>query len=167
MREAYLAGGFKFDRGTASKFFRRPIIAARIQEIVAERQALTRAVAAKAVEESGMDRAWTLRNLRIVALVGMRGHPRHRADGTPVLDPAGNQLYGKPDLNAAKDALKLIGQENGMFRTQIELGGPGDFARLSDAELQKELLEQAQKLGLPKAALKLLEYQPAEEEEEV
>lgn len=165
-REAYRAGGFSYDQATASRFFNRPVIKARIQEIIAERVQTERQIALVAAQEAGVDRAWVMRHMRHAALGAMRGHPRYHRDGKRMLDDQGNQIYGKPDWGPAVEALKLIGQEQGMFINRAEIGAPGDFERLTDADLHRQLVDQAQKLGLPADAVKLLEYAGGEDDEE-
>ncbi len=165
-REAYRAGGLKYDGGSASKLFARKEVKARIQEILAEQHEMTRVAAQKSAQEAGTDRAWVIRNLRNVALLGMRGHPLYDRMGKQLLDANGNVRYGKPDLTPAAYALRLIGMDQGMFIQRTEIGGPGDFARMSDAELMQELTLQAESLGIPADAIKLLEHQPTESEED-
>lgn len=165
-REAYRAGGYKYDPGSAGKLFAKPIMKARVAELIAEQQEMTRIAAQRAAQEAGTDRAWVIRNLRNVALLGMRGHPLYDRMGKQLLDANGNVRYGKPDLTPAAYALKLIGMDQGMFIQRTEIGGPGDFARMSDAELLQELTSQAESLGIPAEAIKLLEHQPTESEED-
>ena len=166
-RESYRAGGFKYDPGAAARFFKRPVIATRVQEIIAERAQTERHIAQVAAQEAGTDRAWVIRHLKHAALMGLRGHPRHDRNGKRMLDEQGNQIYGKPDIGPAVDALKLIGIDQGMFINRTEIGQPGDFERMTDADLQNALIEQAQKLGLPADAVKMLEYAgPADDEDE-
>jgi len=47
------------------------------------------------------------------------------------------------DQSAANRALELLGKELRMFKDQIEIGGPGDFETLSDAELRRYVTEEA------------------------
>lgn len=163
-REAYRAGGLKFDPSSASKLFNRPEMKARIQEIIAERAATERQVARRAVEEAAIDRAWVVRHLRHNALTAMRGHPLYDRAGRPLLDASGNPRYGKPDHQAAATSLRLIGLDLGMFVNRSEVGAPGDFARMSDDELRGELRKLMELIGAPAEMLELIE--PDEEGEE-
>jgi hypothetical protein len=92
--------------------------------------------------------------------------------GQPVLDENGvqtGQYSGKPDSNGANTALKLVGMEcYGMFIERVEIGGPGDFSRLTDQELAKRALDDATALGLPAEATEalLLTFQPQEPSED-
>lgn len=90
--------------------------------------------------------------------------------GQPVIDrKTGEQIpgrySGKPDAAGANQALKLIGMECfGMFVERVEVGGPGDFSRLSDAEFDEKLKEEALAAGLPEDAVAgLLTYNPPED----
>lgn len=46
-----------------------------------------------------------------------------------------------PDRGAANRALELLGKEAGMFVDRREVGAPGDFARLEDAQLDALIAE--------------------------
>jgi len=164
--ESYRAGGYvSSDVSTAAKLFKKPAVAARVLEIQNERIATERTVAAKAAEEAGVDRAWVIRHLKHNALAAMRGSPMYNNKGVPLKDEHGNPRFGKPDHAAAAKSLELIGRDQGMFINRHEVGGPGEFERMSDKELNKELIEQAMKVGLTQEAIKLLTYQPEAEEE--
>lgn len=163
-REAYRAGGLKYDPASASRLFNRPELKNRIAEIIAERARTERQVAARAVEEAAIDRAWVIRHLRHNALGAMRGHPLYDRKGEILRDANGNPRYSKPDHQAAATSLRLIGLDIGMFINRTEVGAPGDFARMSDRELQVELRNLVQAMGAPPEMLELLE--PAEEGEE-
>jgi phage terminase small subunit len=65
------------------------------------------------------------------------------------------------------DALELLGKHLGLFIERHEIGGPGDFARMTDDELHQALVGQAEALGLPEDAIAgLLTYRKAETEPE-
>ncbi len=149
--EAYMAVSMakKKDKATAGKFFARPEIAARVQEIIAERHATEREVARKAAVEAEVDRAFVMRGLRNNGLLAQRGHPLYDKAGNRLRDAEGNYRYGKPDLMAANRAYELLGREIGMFINRHEVGGPGDFARLTEEELNAQLVETLQAFGVP------------------
>lgn len=163
-REAYRAGGLKFDPASASRLFNKPEMKARVAEIQHERAQTERQIAAQSVAEAAIDRAWVIRHLKHNALAAMRGHPLYTRDGDFLRDKAGNPRYGKPDHAAAAVSLKLIGADLGMFIQRTEIGGPGDFARMSDGELQQELRTLVEAMGLPPEMLALVG--PGEDEEE-
>mgnify|MGYP001578581487 CR=1 FL=1 len=165
-REAYRVGKLKFDRASASRMFRKPEMIARIAEIQAERAHNERQVGMQSATEAAVDRAWVLRHLKHNALAAMRGHPLHDRTGDVLLDKEGNPRYSKPDHTAAAKSLELIGRDLGMFIQRTEIGGPGDFERMSDTELQAELVTVAERIGIPLDALKQLTQQPVEEDED-
>ena len=163
-KEAFRAGGLKYDGASAHRLFKRPEMVARIAEIQRERAETERQIAQQSVAEAAIDRAWVLRHLKHNALAAMRGHPLYDRAGNYLKDAYGNQRYGKPDHNSAALSLKLIGTDLGMFINRTELGVPGDFARMSDGELQTELRKLAEQIGLPADVLTMLEHQTEDEE---
>jgi hypothetical protein len=88
--------------------------------------------------------------------------------GQPVFDDTGVQIpgkfTGKPDAAGANRALHLIGLELGMFIDRHEMGGPGDFSRLSDDELLAKIEEDATALGVPADVIEqlLVTFQPSD-----
>lgn len=148
--EAYMAtGAKKKNKGTAARFFNRPEIAARVQEIIADRHATERLVAQRAAAEAEVDRAFVMRGLRNNALLAQRGHPLYDRQGNRLRDAEGNYRYGKPDLMAATRSYELLGREIGMFIARHEVGGPGDFARLTEDELNGQIVETLRAFGVP------------------
>lgn len=148
--EAYMAtGAKKKNKGTAARFFGRPEIQGRVQEIIAERHATERQVAQRAAAEAEIDRAFIMRGLRNNALLAQRGHPMYDRAGQRLKDAEGNYRYGKPDLMAANRSYELLGREIGMFINRHEVGGPGDFARLTEEELNAQLVQTLQAFGVP------------------
>jgi hypothetical protein len=165
-KEAVLAAKMKYDPPAASRLVRRPAIQARIAEIQHERDRTERQIAAQSVSEAAVDRAWVIRHLKHNALAAMRGHPLYDRGGNFLKDANGNPRYGKPDHAAAAVSLKLIGTDLGMFINRTELGGPGDFARMTDTELFGELRGLVEAMGLPPEMLALVEPETEDEEEE-
>lgn len=156
--EAYLAVSTtkKKDKVTAQKFFSRPEIAARVHEIIAERHQMERQIAQRAAAEAEVDRAFVMRGLRNTALLAQRGHPMYDREGKRMRDADGNLRYGKPDLMSANRAYELMGREIGMFITRHEVGNPGDFARLTEDELNGQISETLQMFGVPEKLVKKL-----------
>jgi len=165
-KEAMRAGGLKYDGASASRLFNRPEMKARIAEIIAERAHTERQIAAQSVSEAAIDRAWVIRHLKHNALAAMRGHPLYTRDGDFLRDKNGNPRYGKPDHAAAAVSLKLIGSDLGMFIQRTEIGGVGDFARMSDGELHQELRSLVEQMGLPPEMLALVGPEGEDEEDE-
>lgn len=166
--EAYTAGGYKKDTSSATRLFKNPEIQRRCAEIIAERQQLDRQTAQRAAAEAEIDRAWVMRNLRTNALLAMRGHPLYDRGGNRLKDNEGNYRFTKPDHMAANRSLELLGREINMFINKHEVGGPGDFARLTEEELDGALKTTLEAFGVPeKMAAKLIQdlngtYRPEE-----
>lgn len=159
--KAYALAGFKGRRGVASDFFRRPKIAARVSELLEARRQVEQRAMLSAAERLGLDKYWVLERLKYNAEIALRGRP--------VLDERGiqtGQFEGRPNHNAATRALNLIGKELGMFVERIEIGGPGEFASMSDSELTEKARQDALALGMPPEAVEtlLLTFQPQDDE---
>ena len=148
-REAVLAAKMKYDPAGASRLFKRPEVQERIAEISAERIRTERQIAQQSVSEAAIDRAWVIRHLKHNALAAMRGHPLYDRGGNILKDAQGSPRYTKPDHTAAAKSLELIGRDLGMFIQRTEIGGVGDFARMSDTELQQEPRGPVEAMGLP------------------
>ena len=161
-RVAYLAGGFKYNRAGAHRLCHKPEITTRVAEIRAQREEHDSKARQEAAKRSGIDIAWIEEQQAYVVRLAMRGHPVRDKDGRIRRDPETQQPIYKPDLQAANQGLITLGRMKGAFIDRTEIGAPGDFARLSDEDLNKKLLEQARELGLPEEVILQLTYQPAE-----
>lgn len=156
---AYAKGGFARHAASASKFAKRPDIARRVREIQQDRIKTEFDASENAAKSLGIDKRWVLERLRFNAERALRGQP--------VFDEKGVQIPGKftgrPDGATANQALKLIGMELGMFIERHEIGGPGDFSRLTDEELAAKVGVDAAALGMSQEATEalLLTFQPA------
>ena len=166
IKQAYLAGGYKYQPASASRFCARPEVKARVQEIVAERSALEARALQVAAKETGMDRAWWDRHVNVAILGALRGDPVRDRTGKKMRDPETGDVIYKPNREAAIKGLDLYARSQGWLVQKTEVGGPGDFARLAEDELDAQIERMAQELGLP-PDIKLLEYfrQPTEEAE--
>lgn len=139
--EAYLAAGYKAKNASvASAAATRLLKKVNIQARVAELQT-------KAEERAVVDRAWVLKRLvenvdRAMTVIAVT-----TKDGQ-----TGEYKY---EGSVANRALELLGKELGMFVDRKEVGGPGDFERMSDAELDEFIRLEAHGLGIaakPKSA---------------
>ena len=159
--EAYSSVGFSSNPKTAYVFFKRPEVIARVREIQQQRIQTEIVSSELAAKQLGITKRWVLERLKYNAERCLRGQP--------VFDEAGVQIpgrfTGKPDAAGANRALHLIGLELGMFLERHELGGPGDFGRLSDEELLSEIKGSAVALGVPSDVIEqfLVTFQPAED----
>jgi hypothetical protein len=104
----------------------------RIDEIMADRQRRDEKATERAIEKSAISKAWVLENLRQNAERALQ----QRA----VLDAQGKETGEfKYDGAVANRALELIGKELGMFINRREQGRPGEFADLTDEQLDEEI----------------------------
>lgn len=148
VRASYHEAGFTGKPSVATKFFKRPPIISRISEIVAQRHANERKANEIATKKVAVDKEWVLHRLMYNAEQSLRGRPIKDRQGNPIPGQ-----FTQPNESAANRALELIGNHLGMFIQRHEIGAPGDFARLSDDELNDALAEQAKALGLPDEAI--------------
>jgi hypothetical protein len=74
--------------------------------------------------------------------------------GLPLYDRNGD-LTGayKPDLHAAIAGLRAAAHITGLLVQKHEIGQPGAFARMTDAELNDALLTQCKVVGLSERSL--------------
>jgi len=101
--------------------------------------ALQDKVVAAAVEKAAISKAWVIEKLIENVDRAMQHAPvrRKSASGGEEEIP-GEFVYNG---SVANKALELLGKEVGMFVDRKEVGGPGDFARMSDEELDDFLAE--------------------------
>jgi len=145
--ESYEGAGFKPNKPGATTFFKRPYIASRIIELQQQIHGDTRRAREIAIKKVVLEDTWIIERAKYVVELALRG--------SPIMDnghPTG-RFDGKTNLRAATDALRLCADIKGLRVQKIELGGPGDFARMTDDELDLALVEQAKGLGLPEEAV--------------
>ena len=142
---SYRAAGFKGKPASATTFFKRPEIVHRVQEIIQDRYEDERKSREIATQEAGIDKSWVLKRLKYLTDISLQKKEivRH---GKVV-------GYGAQDGPTAVKCLTLATQIGGLIVHRHELGGPGDFARMTDDELDMALVEQAKGLGLPEDAV--------------
>lgn len=148
---------------TASKFFAQPHIKERIKEVrelkakLAEQRELESS--AEAARKLGLTKTKVLQMLLFNAEACLRGVPIYDKDGKPT----GTYTGIPTNPAAANQALKLMGMEAfGMFVERMEIGGAGDFARLTEEELAARIEADAAALGLSDDAveeMRLITYQ--------
>lgn len=162
---SYKAAGYSGNPGAATRFFKRHDMASRVTEIIADGFEDQRKAREVAVNDAGIDEAWIVKRLKYLADVSLQGYPIKRRDVDGRLVATGE--LGKPDGPTAVKCLTLAAQMRGLLVQKHEIGAPGDFARMSDEELDNSLVEQARKLGLPEPAVtRLLELRANEPGEE-
>ena len=184
---AHGLAGYVADRRNAANLRNQNDIARRITELLDKREALDSAVTAKAMEKLAITKEAILSELAKIAFANMQDYMKVGPDGAPTLnfkdltrDQAAALVEitveefrdGRTDarevrrvkfkLGDKKGALVDLGKHFGMFIERHEVGEPGEFARMSDAELSQALLEQAEKLEI-ELPQHLLTYQPKDE----
>lgn len=157
VKDAFIAGGYNYDPAQATRMCQRPQIRARVSEILETRVSIERVANEDAAKALGIDKKWVLERLKFNCERALRGQPVLDANGVQT-----GKYTGRPDGATANNALKLIGMELGMFIERHEIGGPGDFSRMTDEELAKRAFEDAAALGLPAEATEalMLTFQP-------
>ena len=157
---AYIRAGFspKGARGSATKLLKQNAsIFQRRDEILAEREKLRSAGAVAAAEKEQVTKEYVLRGLKTVAERCLQSAMVVNKRGDPVLceTPDGNMAVAYQfDAPGANRSLELLGKEIGMFVERKEQGKPGEFAALTDEQLDadiKETVELAIKSGTAKA----------------
>src|SRR5688572_20825131 len=140
-KQAYEAGGYKFNKSTANRLCRSPQIVQRVREIKAEREEMSAIARQTAARESGVDLAWIEKHQKQAVLLAMRGEPVRDRDGRKKTDPETNEVIYKRDLIAANQGLVTLGRMKGAFIDRTEIGGPCEFCRLTEGESAEQYTE--------------------------
>lgn len=130
--EAYEKAGFQPNDGNACKLANRPEILDRIKEI-------TGAVTVQAMKQAAIDKTWVIERLVENVNRAMQAEAVKRGD-----EETGEYRY---EGSVANRALELLGKELGMFIERKEVGKPGEFDQMSDAELNAEITSILQNIG--------------------
>jgi hypothetical protein len=144
---SYKAGGYTGNPGAATKFFHRDVIRARVMEIQDEAFKSQRRATEIATKKAGLEESWIIERVKYAIEIALRGEPILDANGNPT------GKFGKRNVKAAIDGLRLASDFKGMRIQRHEVGGPGDFARMTDDELDASLVETARALGFPEATV--------------
>lgn len=141
---AYKDAGFTGNTtASATKVANRADVKARVQEIIATQHRKEIQSNERAIEKASIDKGWIVERLKYTAEFGLRGRP--------LLDNTGRDTGRwsvKPDLRAATGALRTLAQMGGHLIERYEFGAPGDFARLTDDELNLKLIEVGEAIGI-------------------
>lgn len=92
------------------------------------------------IDKAGLNKEWVIAQLMENVAMAKQAEPVLDADGKETGE------Y-KQNLPAANKALELLGVELGMFIKKAEVGKPGEFSDLTDAELEREIKERERQLG--------------------
>ena len=146
LRSSYEKAGYGGKQANAVRFFKQPHIVERVQEIVQQRFEDERKAREIATQEAGIDKSWVLKRLKYLTDISLQKVEIMRHGKL-------TGVYGAMDGPTAVKCLTLATQIGGLIVHRHELGGPGDFARMTDDELNGALVQQAQALGLPEEAI--------------
>lgn len=142
--QVYKEAGYKGSSAeAASKVCRHPEVQGRLAELVHERHAAQRQVNERALEQESITKGYLVSRLKFLADSSIRG--------TKVTyDKDGNPSYQRTSADGAvaHSCLHTLAKMGGHLIDKVEVGQPGDFARLSDDELTKELLLVGESIGI-------------------
>lgn len=176
--DAYVLAGYAANRGNAASLKKREYIQKRLAELLERRDTIEEQATERAIAKLAITKEAVLRELAKIGFANMQDYMTVGPDGAPTLnfkDLTREQAAalveitveefrdGRTDsrevrrvkfkLADKKGALVDIGKHLGMFIERHEVGDPGEWARMSDAELNGSLAEQARALGLPETAI--------------
>jgi len=159
IKEACKDAGYSSHAAQCTAKTNQPHIKERVAELRAMRDKVVSRVLTQDMESTaqiavrlGISKEKIIQGLWWNAQRCLRGQPELDANGVQT-----GRFIGKPDSHGANQALKLVGLECfGMFVERLEIGGPGDFSRMTDDELAKRAMEDAAALGLPAEATEAL-----------
>lgn len=131
---AYVLAGYS-DKGAkqgASRLLTNDDVCLRIECLRGQKELMHKETVTAVIQNAGISKEWIIEQL--VENVAMA------KSAIPVLDSEGIPTGEyKQNLAAANKALELLGSELGMFIKKVETGGPGDFERMTDDELERQL----------------------------
>jgi phage terminase small subunit len=160
--DAYAIAGYRPSPSAAGNLRKKTEIMLRVSELMSEREQIHAQSTAEAIQSAALTKTWVITHLMENALTCLGKMPvKVSLEGGGVLE-----TYER-NPPAANKALELLGREIGMFIERVEVGDPGEFARMTDDELTAQLIETAEKLEIEPSALEHLRitYQPKDEDE--
>jgi phage terminase small subunit len=172
--EAYVLAGYKPSRPHASHLQHQSNIGQRVAEILATRERIDTKAVERAIERTAITKQRVLEELAKIGFANMKDYMGATPEGDPYLDfsaltrdqaaalsevtvedfvdgrgeNARSVRRVKFKLHDKKGALVDIGKEIGMFINRNETGKPGDFASLSDEELDRRLIALMMERGI-------------------
>jgi hypothetical protein len=147
--EAYRAGGYVYKPSNANRVCRSPTIEARVQAIILERASIETRAREIGMQRAALTEEWIILRLKHVIDLSIRG--------LPVYDRHGNPTGAfKSNLDAAIDGLRTAAQIAGLLVQKREVGDPGAFSRMTDAELTNAVIENCKAIGLSARSLQEL-----------
>lgn len=148
--EAYKAAGFTGKTpASAGVVALRADVKARVSEIIAARHRQEIRSEERAIEKAAIDKSWIVARAKYVVDRAVRGtKPMYNNKGENV-----GWLPAASDNGAAIDGLTLLAKMGGFLINLHEIGQPGDFSRMSNEELDGELIEIGKAIGIPETAI--------------
>lgn len=141
---AYTEAGYKGSTtAAATKASNHPEVLVRKAEIIRERHEVERRSTDMAIEKESITKSYIVTRLKYIADRAIRGTKPVYEKGVVT-----SWLPSNSDNNAAVAALKVLAQMGGHLIERVELGQPGDFARLSDEDLERELITVGESIGI-------------------
>jgi DUF917 family protein len=132
--QAYVEAGYKANRHNASALARTQPILTRVSELLEKREQADAKATERALEKLALTKEWVIGKLIENVERSMQARRVRGKDG----EEQGEYQY---QGNVANRALELLGKELGMFIDRKETGKPGDFAGLTDDELDAQIEE--------------------------
>ena len=189
-QEAYGIAGFVANRANAATLRRKKPIQDRVTELLERRDLIEEKATGRAIAKLEITKDSILAELAKIAFANMADYMTVDDQGDPTLDfgrltrdqaaaltevTVESFRDGRTDsrqvrrvkfkLGDKRAALVDLGKHFGMFIERHEVGGVGEFARMTEEELSRDLLSQADKLGIDPAAVQhLLTYQPKDDD---
>jgi hypothetical protein len=139
--DAYRAGGYLYKPANASRLCRSAAIEARVEEILRERATNEAKAREIGIQRAGLSEEWIVTRLKYVIDLSIRGVPKYDRKGNPL-------GVFKSDLDAAINGLMTAARIAGLLVQKHEIGGSGEFARMTDEELDCALVAQSRSIGL-------------------
>jgi len=167
--KAWIAAGYdtnaKAAAVSANRMLKQPRIAARVDELLERKAEIEVKATERAIEKTGITKAAVLEELAKIGFANMADFIQTQEDGSAFVDLSKltrdqaaaigeitSEVYmegsgedakavkrTKFKLLDKKAALVDIGKHLGMFIDRKEVGGPGDFAAMTEEELYAEL----------------------------
>jgi phage terminase small subunit len=156
--QAYILAGYSENgaKQSAARLLTNADVCARIDYLRKQKEQQHSEAVSTVIQRVGITKEWVLNNLVSVVERCMQAEPVFDRKGEAVLveTPSGD-LAPAYTFNAAgaNKALELIGSEVGMFVKKVETGGPGDFEKLSDDEIERRIKETENALGITQSAI--------------
>jgi len=146
---AYTEAGY-LGKTTAAAFkaCNQADVIVRKAELIRERHEIERKSTDLAIEKESITKGYVITRLKYVADRSIRGTKPVYTDGAIT-----GWLPSNGDNIAAVRALEVLSRIGGFLIEKVEVGQPGDFARLSQEELDRELVLVGEAIGIAPEAI--------------